>query len=191
MVRLFGEILGERVGHFDCDASVHELLTSASIIGTLAEVFGEGILGSDGQIDRDSLRDIVFNDTTKRRKLEAILHPKVLDAGRRARSGAMRNPRQPDLFLIEVPLLYETDFPIERDADLVVATSPATQVRRLKDQRGLSDEMIAKINAAQLPIDHKIDRADLVIWNEGPEAEVREQIRLAAAACGAPAEIFD
>lgn len=178
-VRLFMEILGGRADFFDCDASVHDLLTRSSIIGNLTEVFGEDILSSDGQINRETLREIVFDDTTQRRKLESILHPEVLEAGREVRQEASRKSPRPELFIHDVPLLYETDFPIERDFELVIAAHPETQKKRLKVNRGLSEEIIEKIIASQMPIEKKIERSDLVIWNDGSETELREQIYLA------------
>ena len=177
-VRLFMEILDGNADFFDCDASVHDLLTKSSIIGNLTEVFGEGILSSDGQIDREILRDIVFDDTAQRRKLESILHPEVLESAREAHRETSRKTPQPDLFIHDVPLLYESEFPIERDADLVIAASRETQVQRLQEFRGLNEPTISKILASQMPLDQKMEHSELVIWNDGTEAELREQVYL-------------
>lgn len=178
-VRLFMEVLGERAQYFDCDAAVHELLTKSPIIGTLSKVFGEDILSSDGQIDREILRDLVFDDTAQRRKLESILHPEVLESAREAHREASRKSPPPELFIHDVPLLYESDFPIERDFDLVIAASRETQSQRLQDHRGLSEPIIDKIIDSQMPLARKIERAGLVIWNDGTESELHEQAHLA------------
>lgn len=181
-VRLLRELLKERIAVFDCDASVHELLTTSPIIGSLIEVFGEGILSSDGQINRENLRELVFDDTPQRRKLEAILHPEVLNSGREARTEAAQQPLPPEFFVYEVPLLYEVEFPIERDADIVVAASRKIQEQRLKEDRMLSNEMIDNMISSQISIERKIDRADMVVWNDGPEHALHEQACLAIGA---------
>jgi len=178
-VQLFMEILDGTAEFFDCDASVHDLLTKSPIIGSLTGVFGEGILSSDGQIDREILRDIVFDDTAQRRKLESILHPEVLESAREAHREASRKTPPPDLFIHDVPLLYESEFPIERNADLVIAASRDTQIQRLQEYRGLSEPIISKILASQMPLEQKMVRSDLVIWNDGTETELREQVGLA------------
>jgi transcription termination factor Rho len=103
------------------------------------------------------------------------LHPRVreecLDSLRRA------DTRGAELFVADVPLFFEKGFDFGQTKVLVVASSRSTQVQRLKARSGLADPMIESILAAQLPIQEKISRADVVFWNEGPPSVIRSQVR--------------
>ena len=84
----------------------------------------------------------------------------------------------PDYLLFEVPLLYEVDFFLQRDTDVVVAASRGIQRKRLKEQRGMDDEMISQVLNAQLPMEEKISRAQQVIWNDASDTELLEAAHL-------------
>jgi transcription termination factor Rho len=80
------------------------------------------------------------------------------------------------MFVADVPLLFESGFDLRPEQVLLVATSPETQLARLKARSGFDDSLAGKILAAQWPIERKIPLADLVFWNEGPEKVLRGQI---------------
>jgi dephospho-CoA kinase len=151
---------------FDCDATVHELLADPGWAGRLAEDFGPSILKPDGGVDRSRLRPMVFDDDAARRRVEALLHPEVRRRCRAAQARAAAQNRV-RLFLIEVPLLYESGFDVSREYEIVLGASPATQRRRLHHHRGLDHEVVERILAVQWPILEKVRRAHLVVWNEG------------------------
>ena len=161
---------------FDCDASVHRLLDSdeetASIV---SDSFGAGALDADGRIDRHFLRGRVFSDDTARLRLEAILHPRV----RQECLASLREAatRGAELFIADVPLFFEKGFDFGQDTVLVVASSRSTQIRRLRARGGFEEPLIDAVLAAQLPVDEKIARADVVFWNEGPPSVLRSQVR--------------
>ena len=161
---------------FDCDAAVHRILESDPEVATrVAEVFGDEALDANGRINRQFLRDRVFAEEAARLKLEGILHPRVrqecLDSlGQAAKSGA-------ELFVADVPLFFEKGFDFGQTQVLVVASSRSTQIQRLKARSGFDDHLIESILAAQLPVQEKISRADVVFWNDGPQAVLRSQVR--------------
>ncbi len=161
---------------FDCDEAVQRMLESdPEVAGILAEAFGARVLDIGGRVDRHFLRGRVFEDEVARGKLESILHPRVrqecLDSlGRAATRGA-------ELFVADVPLFFEKGFDFGQNQVLVVASSRSTQIQRLKARSGFDDLLIESILAAQLPVQEKMSRADVVFWNEGPPAVLRSQIR--------------
>lgn len=128
------------------------------------QTFGNDILGPDGQLLREELARVIFADTEARKKLEAILHPRIADLWR-ARVEQWRNDGQP-LAVVVIPLLYETGAEREFDAVVCVACTPATQRQRLR-ARGWTSEEIEQRIAAQMPAAEKMARADYVIWTEG------------------------
>jgi transcription termination factor Rho len=161
---------------FDCDAAVHRLLESVPEVAALiAEAFGDGALDESGRIDRHFLRGRVFADEAARARLEAILHPRVrqecLDS---LEKGAMDGA---ECFVADVPLFFEKGFDFGQNQVLVVASSRSTQIQRLRARGGFDDALMDAILAAQLPVQEKMSRADVVFWNEGPPAVLRSQIR--------------
>ena len=164
------------VAIFDCDEVVHRLLESDDeVAAIIAESFGGDALDARGRIDRHFLRGRVFADDAARLRLEAILHPRVrqecLD------SLELAAKRGAELFVADVPLFFEKGFDFGQTQVLVVASSRSTQIQRLKARSGFDDLLIESILAAQLPVQEKMSRADVVFWNEGPPALLRSQVR--------------
>ena len=161
---------------FDCDEAVHQMLEAdREVAGIIATAFGDQALDIPGRVDRHFLRSRVFADEAARLKLEAILHPRVrqecLDSLERAAT------RGAEVFVADVPLLFEKGFDFGQNQVIVVASSRSTQIQRLKARGGLDDQLIDSMLATQLPVQEKMARADIVFWNEGPPAVLRSQIR--------------
>jgi dephospho-CoA kinase len=164
---------------FDSDRCVHDLLSADDAVrdAILAE-FGPSALGSGGRPDRVKIREIVFADESRRRHLEAILHPVVRS---RWQSLARDARATGGWLLVDIPLLYETHAQIEFDRIVVVATPPKTQLQRMIHERGLAPGVATKIISAQLEIGAKAQLADHVIWNDSTVQNLDGQTRLFAA----------
>ena len=175
---IFLRLAGEGAECFDCDRCVHELTADPEILADITEYFGERLIDLDGNLDRTALREKVFASDCDRLFLEGLLHPKVLEQAELAMSEAAAREIPPTYLLFEIPLLYEVDFSLQRDTDVVVAASLEVRLRRLKDKRGLSDEVIEQILKVQLPMEEKISRAQQVIWNDGCEDELLQEAHL-------------
>ncbi|MCF6311865.1 MAG: dephospho-CoA kinase [Verrucomicrobiales bacterium] len=176
--RLFAQITGDATKCFDCDQVVHALLDDETILEGVKNIFGQAVISHEGKLDRKALRERVFNSEADRIALQDLLHPRVLRQVEAFIASSASQDESLDYVMIEVPLLYEVDFSLQRDTDVVVATSAEVQLKRLREDRGLSDEVIEQILKAQLPIEDKISRAHQVIWNDGSEAELIEQAHL-------------
>ena len=161
---------------FDCDAAVHRMLAAdPEVAAIIVESFGDQALDAQGRIDRHFLRGKVFSNQDARQRLEAMIHPRVHQECLAAL--AMAATRGVELFIADVPLFFEKGFDFGQHQVLVVASSRATQIQRLKARGGFDDPMIESILAAQLPVLEKMSRADVVFWNEGPQAVIRSQVR--------------
>ena len=173
--RLFREAVPSIV-IFDCDASVRHLLEDdPEVNGIIRETFGDKALDAQGRVDRNFLRARVFADTAARLRREAILHPRVRQECLASLEDAAKNGAE--WFLADVPLFFEKGFEFGQNLVLVVASSRATQIQRLRARSGFDTSMIEAILAAQLPVPEKMSRADVVFWNEGPPAVLKSQIR--------------
>ena len=139
-------------------------------------VFGENILAPDGTLKRDELARRVFADVAARKRLEAILHPRIRVCWL-AQVEIWRRENRP-LALVVIPLLFETAAENQFDKIICVACSPAAQRERLA-ARGWSPEQIRQRVAAQLPVEQKIARSHFVLWTEGAlSAHARQVARL-------------
>ena len=164
---------------FDSDRCAQELLArDAEVRRQIGVRFGNSIFATNGELDRVTLRKIVFDDETKRRDLEAILHPII-----RARWTflAKKAVNEKDWLMVDIPLLFETKAESHFTAIAVVACSVETQRQRLLAARRLSKEIADKMIASQLPLPTKIERADHLIWNDGPAELLEQQAALLAA----------
>lgn len=162
---------------FDADMAVQELLSDSSVLNRLVKLFERDILTLDGKLDYKKLRKIVFSCQDERKKLEKFLHPQVRKQCLVKREKWLTK-NSSTLFVADVPLLFEVELDFGQDMNLVVATTSSTQRLRLKKRNCFDDEMISSIMAAQLPILEKVERADVVIWNEGPECLLHRQLKI-------------
>lgn len=173
----FGAFLRESLPEvvlFDCDQSVQRLLTEAEVLDKIATELGAHLV-SEWCLQRAVLRELVFQDPLKRQVLEGILHPRVREECLELKAKTAREERSP-LFVADVPLLFENGFDFGYERSLLVATSRATQLVRLKSRSGFDDTLASSIVSAQLPLEEKIKLADVVFWNEGAESVLRHQI---------------
>jgi dephospho-CoA kinase len=164
--------LGARV--VDTDDIAHDLVRPGQ--PALAEIeteFGKKILAADGALNRRALAEIVFNDDFARKKLEAILHPRIRERWQ-AQVAAWRKDNCP-LAVVVIPLLFETQAENAFDKIICAACSPSSQQVRLT-ARGWSPAQIARRLAAQMPVEQKLARSHFVIWTEGSTEVHRRQI---------------
>ncbi len=177
VVSMLTEMGGKGVELFDCDQAVKTLQESGRLSRDLVTAFGSEALDAAGSVNRDYLRRIVMEDPEGRARLEAITHPKLAQMCLEAQAAA-REAGTVHSFIVDIPLYFES--PAEFGADIVctVACTAETQTTRMAARNGFSAEQAAAMMAAQMPTQQKIDRADVVFWNEGSEELLREQVQL-------------
>jgi dephospho-CoA kinase len=161
----------------DADAVAREVVEpGTSGLAAVVEEFGEGVLRPDGALDREGLGRIVFGDADQLARLNAIVHPLV---GERiaARMSEVERDHPDGVVIYDVPLLVENDLAGRYDVVLVVAAKPETQLRRLVDQRGMTEDDARARIAAQAPLPAKLAVADIVIDNDGPLADLDPRVR--------------
>jgi dephospho-CoA kinase len=139
----------------------------------IASAFGRDILLPDGRLDRGKLGRIIFADPVARVTLNAITHPRI-----RERMDAEIAARQsgPGVLIVDIPLLYENERTGSVETVIVVWVDTQTQLRRLVERNGLSEHEARQRIAAQMPLDEKRARADVVIDNSGSRENTRRQV---------------
>lgn len=161
----------------DADRLAHEVTDPGQpALEEIVRAFGPGVLTADGRLDRAALGRLVFADVGARRRLEAIVHPRVRE---RLREAVDRlKGAGPPLIVLEIPLLFETGeelLPL-LDRVLVVTAPEAVQLRRLQERNRLSEAEARARMAAQMPLSEKVRRADYVVENGGALEETRRQV---------------
>ncbi|MCG8599980.1 MAG: dephospho-CoA kinase [Verrucomicrobiales bacterium] len=159
---------------FDCDAAVAEIYEDPHVVERVAMLEPDMDLNVNGDLNRKLLRQRAFESSEFREKLEAILHPLVLKQAREFADSVSDGVK---ILFVEVPLLYEADFPLEREVELVVASSQESQINRLSSSRNIERELALQIIKSQMPLEEKMKRADIVIWNDGSNKAAESQVR--------------
>lgn len=162
--------------YVDADAVVHELyLPGRPLVGQLVAAFGPTILDADGGVDRRVLGEIVFGDQQKLRQLESLVHPAVQDALIRR----LRDIPAEAIGVLDAIKLVESGYAPLCHGLWVVTCPPEMQLRRMIEQRGMTEaEARARLDA-QPPIEPKLALATEVIDNSGTLDELRQQVTAA------------
>jgi len=141
------------------DDLAREAFGRADVQAELARLLGVAV-----PVPRETVRDAVFSDVSKRRAVNRVLHPRVVEA--MDASAAQ---------IVEVPLLFETCLQARFDCIWVVACGPEEQLRRLTERLG--DEAEARrMVQAQLPTKVKSIFADRIIRTNSPVDTVRAYV---------------
>jgi len=142
----------------------------------IIRTFGKDILRGDGSIDRKKLADKIFVDPSQRKLLNQILHPLITgEMDRRTIEIGQKNPEA--IVVIDAPLLVEVGYHRRTDKLIVVISTQAEQIERLKVRDGIDSEAALRIVFSQMPVEEKVKLADFVIRNEGSLAETRERAK--------------
>ncbi|MFP4635368.1 MAG: dephospho-CoA kinase [Nitriliruptoraceae bacterium] len=157
----------------DADAVAREVVEPGEpALEEIAERFGREVIAPDGSLDRARLAALAFVDDESRAELERITHPRV--AARIAEWIAHLAGSVPDgrLVVVDHPLLVETGQHRRFDAVVVVLADAQLRLRRLVEERGLSEDDVRARFRAQASDEQRRAVATHVIENEGTLAQL-------------------
>ena len=159
----------------DADKIVHELQRPGeAVFSDILERFGGEVLSPAGELDRVALREIILDQESARRDLEAIVHPAV--AERRGELVRAAESRGDEIVIVDIPLLFEIGAESEFSTIVLVDAPPAIRRRRLISLRNISSDQTDKLMASQLPSMVKRHRSNYVIDNDGTLAQLRDKV---------------
>jgi dephospho-CoA kinase len=157
------------------DELTHRAMTpNGAAYRRIVAEFGPEILTADGEINRRFLGKIVFKDDVARRKLEQIVHPIVMKEICDSFEGYSK--QGVPIVVVEVPLLFEVGWIDLFDQIWVVSSNLDRQLQRIYARDGLSEEEAKERIAAQLQLEEKEKRADVVIKNNNGLDSLEEQV---------------
>lgn len=182
-VGLTGSIASGKTTVAQCFASLGVAVISADQVAralrakgqpayaAIVDHFGQQLVLPDGELDRNRLRDIIFNNPEERAWLEALLHPLIRD---RIKDQAISSTQA--YCLIEIPLLVDkTTYPY-LDRILVVTAEEELQIARVMLRDTSSREQALAILEVQPPLATRLDYADDVIVNDAGIDELQHQV---------------
>jgi dephospho-CoA kinase len=156
----------------DTDVIAHKLVEPGQpALEEIENTFGSLIIDETGRLKRGELRALIFSDPEKRKRLEAILHPKI----RQEASDAIARVASPYCILV-IPLLTERTAYPNVNRVLVVDAEPETQITRLMTRDNCSREKAEQALATQISRANRLKIADDILDNSGSPAQARQAV---------------
>ncbi|QGW83994.1 dephospho-CoA kinase [Variovorax paradoxus] len=152
----------------DTDAIARRIAEPGGIaMPAIEAAFGRTVVASDGGLDRAGMRQLVFADSSARKRLESILHPLIGAETERLAAAAGQSP-----VVFDVPLLVESGrWRANVDRVLVVDATEETQLRRVMARSGWTPDAVRAVIAQQAARRLRRAAADAVIFNESLSLE--------------------
>lgn len=149
----------------DADVIAREIMEPGHpVLAEVAQRFGQQVLLPDGRLDRKKLGAIVFSDSNERKALDAITHPAIRrEMMRRMTELEAADPRR--LVVADIPLLFESGLEVLYDEIMVVYVPRNVQLKRLMERDNLFREEAEARLRAQMDIELKREKADILIDN--------------------------
>ena len=159
----------------DADQVVHELQEPGGrLYQALLSAFGPAILQEDGRLDRPKLGAMIFGNPQLLAQSSQLQNEIIREELARRRDLLAETE---DFFFMDLPLLFELGYESWFDQIWLVDVTEETQLCRLMARNALSQEEAEKRIAAQLSLQEKRNRADVLIDNNGPLELTQEQLR--------------
>lgn len=159
---------------FDCDRAAKQIMAERRFRSTLLKIIGPEAIDTEGNLNTKAIAKVIFGSDITRRQLEQAVHPRVRSlmwmTGRKAEHDGIR------LFVIESAILFETGLNRLCDYAVCVVCGQEEQRRRLRENRGWTDEQIEARLASQWPLADKMARADYIIGNDKSEEELARTV---------------
>jgi dephospho-CoA kinase len=156
----------------DADDIAHQLVAVGQpALKLIEQAFGEQCLNADGSLNRNIIRELVFNDPAQKQKLEAIVHPLVYQTIE-THIALLNVP----YCLLSIPLLFETHKADFVNRVLVVDCSVETQIERVVKRDHLTIERVQSIIDTQVARAFRITNADDVVDNDKNTTDLAQQV---------------
>jgi dephospho-CoA kinase len=167
----------EGVPVHDADAVIHKLYGKG---GAAVEKIAGAFPGTvrDGAVDRAALSALVARDATALKKLEALVHPLVIQD----RDAFLAEAKGAEIVVLDIPLLLETGADEGIDALVVVSAPQAVQRERALKRPGMTEEKFQALLVRQVPDVEKRARAHYVIVTDQGVEQARGQVKAVLAA---------
>ena len=142
-------------------------------LAAIKKEFGAAVIQKDDHLDRAALKELIFSDPARRKRLEEILHPAIATESRRQWKEC--HDRGHRVVFYDAALLVEAHRIEELDAVICVTAPAAQQKQRLLQRPGLTEDLATRMMAAQLPQERKAEACRWVLDNKGTTSDLEAQ----------------
>lgn len=157
---------------FDLDQIAREIVEPNTIaLDKIVEHFGDELIQANGKLNREGLRQIIFEDSAQRQWLENLLHPLI-----RERQLELESTSNSPYVVVEIPLLVENLESQQVDRILVVELSEESQVKRTMERSSIPEAEVFKIISNQATPSERRKVAHDLINNNGSMRELVDQV---------------
>lgn len=161
----------------DADQLVHDMQAQGGrLYRALLDWLGEGILLSNGELDRPKLGQLIFSNEKMRQRSAEIQGTIIREELATQRD---RLVKEEAVFFMDIPLLIENGYQDWFDQIWLVAVSPEVQCQRLMKRNHLRVEEASMRIASQMSLAEKIPYASLVLDNNGSLDDLKEKVKSA------------
>ncbi|BBA50146.1 dephospho-CoA kinase [Fusobacterium varium] len=158
----------------DADGIVKEVSQKEDTIKKIVKVFGKNILDGNGKIIREKLRKEAFENRELLNKLNEIIHPQVIEIFVKKK----KETSEDSIVIFDIPLLYEAKMENLCDKIIVVYIKREQQIKRVIERDKNTRELAEKIIDAQMSLEEKSKRADIVINNNSTLEDLKNQVNM-------------
>jgi len=149
----------------------------STVISQIKSHFGGEFILPDGNLNRARMAELVFSDYSRKKELEAIIHPEVRRLLLQSLRAIITTPKRPGLVVYLIPLLFETRTPAEDfDAVISISCDTETALKRILKRDNISKELASKKIASQMAVTEKNKRADFVLDNSSTIEALHKQL---------------
>lgn len=166
--KIFRELGAEII---DADIKAKEISEREDVIKEIGNIFGKEVINSEGKIDRLKIKEIVFNNKEKLKKLNDLIHPKVMEEFKKIKENTGKN----DIIIFDVPLLFESGMDKMCDKIILVFTDKKIQIKRMLERDGITEELAEKIINSQMSLEEKLNKSQIHLENNGTLEDLREK----------------
>lgn len=166
--KIFRELGAEII---DADIKAKEISEREDVVKEIGNIFGKEVINSEGKIDRLKIKEIVFNNKEKLKKLNDLIHPKVMEEFKKIKENTGKN----DIIIFDVPLLFESGMDKMCDKIILVFTDKKIQIKRMLERDGITEELAEKIINSQMSLEEKLNKSQIHLENNGTLEDLREK----------------
>lgn len=157
---------------FDADIYAREAVKKNSpIFQKIMKRYGEIVRLENGELNRQKLGEIIFNDSVEKEWLEAQIHPHV-----RQRFQEEIEQSSESVIVLDIPLLFESNSTNLVTEIWVVYCPYEQQLKRLIKRNNLTEEQAKSRICNQLPIEDKVKMANFVLDNTSSLDKLYQQV---------------
>ncbi len=172
-VASFLEKRGAKVINAD-DMAKTAIAKNKSLQRDLKKVFGDDIFDKQGKLNRSLLAERAFKDITQTRRLNQLVHPRMVENIIEAMEKARFSGRYP-LIVIDAALIYEISIERNFDVIIVVSASMSNREKRVWERDGMTRKQFRDRAGKQIPLEEKTAWADFVIDNNGSLQDLEQR----------------